>query len=121
MVKELSKSGYDGPPIRGPEYLMPHACFACRKSWKLPAESTAKCPECGGGLADMGRHFRVPKKRDKDGWVLAEKLWTAGYRFWSTRNWDAEPYPTDHRDVEDWIAANPDHRKRIGPDLRHQD
>ena len=41
------------PPFhRGPEYLIAHACFPCRKSFKmepLDSDKKHKCPDCGGG------------------------------------------------------------------------
>lgn len=95
---------------RGPECLWPHACFACRKSWKLAEASTAKCPECGGALHWMGRAFKVPGRRDDEQWAKVEALWTAGFRFLSHTRWrEVEPYPERLRDVADFVRHNPDH------------
>jgi hypothetical protein len=49
------------PYFRGPDYLIAHACFACRKSSKRPGNVNHGCPECGKPLALMGRTFRIPK------------------------------------------------------------
>lgn len=105
------------PPYhRGPECLWPHACFSCRKSWKLAEASTAKCPECGGELHWMGRAFKVPRKTDKEQWSKVEALWRAGYRFINHTGWrDVEPYPDRLRDVEDFVRKNPGHPFRVEP------
>ena len=49
-------------------YIIAHACFKCRKSFKLEAKTQdqriAKCPECGNEIILMGRAFKpqiVPK------------------------------------------------------------
>lgn len=102
-------------PLRGPEYLVAHACFGCRKSWKVPADSSAGCPGCGLVLHWMGRSFKAPKKSDTEQWAKVEALWSAGFRFGSYRSHpDAEPLPKRLRDVEDFIRRNPDHPMRAG-------
>jgi len=121
--KELLRA-LNGPPassrantqsyLRGKAQLWPHACFDCRKSWKLPDASSAKCPQCGSRLHDMGRGFRAPRKDAKAQWRKVEALWTAGFRFPSTASGrDAEPYPKRLREVDDFIRRNPDHPLRI--------
>jgi predicted RNA-binding Zn-ribbon protein involved in translation (DUF1610 family) len=101
-------------PDRGPECLWPHACFSCRKSWKLAEASSAKCPECGDELHWMGRAFKVPRKADKEQWSKVEALWRAGYRFINHSRWrEAEPYPDRFRDVEDFVRNNPQHPFRV--------
>lgn len=102
------------PHHRGPECLWPHACFDCRKSWKLVEGSSAKCPECGGDLHSMGRGFKVPRKADKEQWAKVRALWMAGFRFPNHTRWrEAEPFPERLRDVEDFIRRNPDHPFRV--------
>jgi DNA-directed RNA polymerase subunit RPC12/RpoP len=116
LPKELSKSGKDGPPQRGPQYLTPHACFHCRKSWKQADESSHVCPDCGSRLANMGRHFKAPKRSSINEWQAVEKLVRAGFRFWSTRNYpDSEPLPGRLTEVEDFIDRNPKHRFKFEP------
>ena len=103
------------PPIhRGAVVLWPHACFQCRKSWKLTEETNAKCPECSGELRPMGRAFKVPKKSDKEQWAKVEALWRAGFRFVNHDRWQkAEPFPERLREVDDFIQRNPDHPFRV--------
>ena len=108
--KELSKSGKD-EMIRGPDYLMPNACFECRKSWKRVEKGPGKCPSCGGLLYEMGRKFKVPKSRDKEQWEIIELLRKAGYSFW-TSDYGGEPIPTKKTEVPSWIKQNPKHRLR---------
>jgi DNA-directed RNA polymerase subunit RPC12/RpoP len=104
-----------GPPkqfyFRG-QRLFPHACFECRKSWKIPEESTARCPECGNTLHWMGRAFRTPRRSDKQQWLKVRKLWMAGFRFFVNTHWrkpEPEPFPERLQDVEDFIRRNQDH------------
>lgn len=94
--------------------LWPHACFSCRKSWKLSEESKAACPSCRAPLAWMGRAFKPPRSLDTEQWEKVRRLWEAGFRFSShERGRDAELYPERLREVEDFIARNPDHAFRI--------
>ncbi|MBX7539655.1 hypothetical protein [Qipengyuania sphaerica] len=100
------------PPARegGPAYLTAHACFDCRKSWKLSEESEATCPDCGEEAHYMGRSFKAPKKSDVKQWRKVELLWLAGFRFHTnTRSRKIAPYPEHLREVEKFILDNPDH------------
>lgn len=102
------------PYHRGPAYLVAHACFDCRKSWKRPEECGQSCPECGKSLAQMGRTFRAPPMRKVDQWEKVRRLWNAGFRFWSYRSFpDAERYPDSLRDVDAFIRRNRDHPMKV--------
>jgi len=98
---------------RGPEYLIAHACFDCRKSWKVRAETGAVCPQCASPLHEMGRAFKAPKKSDAEQWEKVETLWSAGFRFWSVGSTAVEPLPDRLRDVDDFLRRNPDHPARL--------
>lgn len=99
---------------RGPDYLVAHACFNCRKSWKASEKSTATCPQCAGALHWMGRAFRAPKKSDLEQWKKVELLWGAGFRFLPNTGWrDVEPYPDRLREVAAFIASNSEHPFRV--------
>jgi hypothetical protein len=98
---------------RGPEYLIAHACFECRKSWKVRADTGAVCPQCAAPLHEMGRAFKAPKKPDVEQWQKVEALWRAGFRFWSIWSTEVEPLPDGLRDVDDFIRRNPDHPARL--------
>jgi RNA polymerase subunit RPABC4/transcription elongation factor Spt4 len=105
---------YVPPYHRGPDYLVAHACFGCRKSWKLAEENTAICPDCGNAVHWMGRAFKAPKKSDIEQWKKVETLWQAGFRFLSHTGWrEVEPYPERFRDVENFIQLNPQHPFRF--------
>lgn len=105
---------YIPPHHRGPDYLVAHTCFNCRKSWKLHEKSSAVCPECGKPLNWMGRAFKAPKKTDAEQWEKIEMLWRAGFRFFpTTRGRQVEPYPERLRDVSSFIASNLDHPFRV--------
>ncbi|MEJ6010854.1 hypothetical protein [Novosphingobium aquae] len=103
------------PPLhRGPDYLTAHACFACRKSWKLSEDSAAVCPQCGKYAHFMGRAFKAPKMSDKEQWKKVETLWLAGYRFFPNTGWrEVEPYPDRLREVDGFIRCNPMHPFRV--------
>jgi len=73
-----------------------------------PFTGVHSCPECMGEVFDMGRSFKVPKKSDHEQWAKVQKLYLAGFRFFSYRSYpDAEPLPGRLRDVEDFILRNP--------------
>lgn len=46
---------YVPPYHRRPDYLIAHACFDCRKSWKWHGDTAHSCPQCRGPLAMMGQ------------------------------------------------------------------
>lgn len=101
-------------PVGGPTYLVAHACFECRKSWKLADKQAAICPQCRSELSRMGRGFKAPKKSDLEQWKKVEALWRAGFRFPSHESWRRiEPYPERFREVEAFIRENPDHPFRV--------
>ena len=118
MRRAIDNRKVSGPKVapyhRGPDYLVAHACFVCRKSWKRPGELDHICPECRMPLAMMGRSFRAPAARKQDQWEKVRSLWNAGFRFWSYRSFpDAEKYPEDLREVDAFILRNRDHPMRI--------
>ena len=93
---------------------MAHACFDCRKGWKLAEEAAGKCPQCAGPLRWMGRAFKAPKKIDLEQWKKVEALWRAGFRFLShTGRQKVQPYPEQFRDVDAFIRENSDHPFRV--------
>ncbi len=102
------------PRATATPYSIAHACFSCRKSFKKANFKDPKCPDCEGTLHVMGRSFKAPKKSDSERWKKVEKLWNAGFRFWSYRSHpDGEPFPARLRDVDAFIKANPNHPMRI--------
>jgi ssDNA-binding Zn-finger/Zn-ribbon topoisomerase 1 len=105
---------YVPPYHHGADYLVAHACFECRKSWKLAEENTAICPDCGNSVHWMGRAFKAPKKSDIEQWKKVEALWRAGFRFLPNTGWrQVEPYPDRFRDVEKFVQLNPNHPFRF--------
>ena len=108
-------AGPNVPPYhRGPAYLVPHACFGCRKSWKLAENASGVCPHCGDVAHSMGRAFKAPRRGDTDQWRKVEALWRAGFRFLSNAgSYGGAPYPKELRDVEAFIIDNPMHPFRV--------
>ena len=63
----------------------------------------------------MGRSFKAPKTNDVEQWKKAERLWEAGFRFFSYRSFPgAEPLPVRLSEVEAFIGRNPNHPARVG-------
>jgi len=123
ILMDLGLKDYPSLPprqtMKGPAYRIAHACFDCRKSFKIevnfgePTEEH-KCPQCGSRLEYMGRSFRSPKTRDADQWKKVEKLIRAGFVFSSYRQFpDAEPMPDTLCEVDAFIDRNPKHPMRI--------
>jgi hypothetical protein len=109
-------------------YNFQHACFQCRKVFKLAyqtkehlraawlsrrisgsrptnafQESQHVCPQCGGEVEMMGRAFRAPRSNDLDAWRGVELLVPAGFRFFS---YSSGGYPSGVRAIREFIAAN---------------
>jgi len=109
-------------------YNLQHACFRCRKVFRLayhtkehlraawlsrrisgrrPASEFQEpehiCPQCGGPVEMMGRAFRAPRADDLDGWRGVELLVQAGFRFFS---YSSGGYPSGIRAIQEFIAAN---------------
>jgi len=103
-------------PFQSRDYLVAHACFSCRKSFKrVPQnEMVVICPQCGAPSAEMGRSFKAPRKSEIKQWQKVEWLWNAGYRFHTnTGRHDVVPYPDKLSGVEQFIADNPCHPYRL--------
>lgn len=118
ISKAIGNRAISGPDAgvrtRGPDYLIAHACFDCRKSWKVSQESNATCPQSAGSLHWMGRAFKAPKKSDVEQWKKVELLWRAGFRFMPNTGWrDVEPYPERLREVAAFIEGNREHPFRV--------
>jgi hypothetical protein len=104
---------YVAPYLRGPIYRVAHACFDCRKSWKVLPDRAPVCPQCALPLREMGRAFRAPAKTNIKQWKKVEALWNQGFRFWSVGSTEVEPLPEKLADVQDFIRRNPNHPARL--------
>jgi len=102
---------------RFPNYLIAHACFDCRKSFKysIKPETSPSCPQCGELLFIMGRSFKAPRKSDQKQWLKVEKLRKAGFLF-PTNTDESAGYPEKLNEVDDFIQNNPHHKFRRQPD-----
>lgn len=56
---------------------MAFACFDCQKSFKREVkypssanDDIKNCPNCGGEVQNMGRHFKAPKSGDRKQWEI---------------------------------------------------
>jgi hypothetical protein len=98
-----------------PQYLIAHACFACRKSFKIAprGDTSAVCPSCGGPLHLMGRSFKAPPAKDSEQWAKVQALYNAGFRFFSYRSVDGPPLPERLVEVDAFIRDNPAHPLRV--------
>lgn len=48
-------------------------CFDCRYTTKSQWVGAMRCPHCQKPLENVGKHFRVPPKKDRAGWVASER------------------------------------------------
>ena len=105
-------------------YRIAHACFNCRKSFKIEIEylnytGGHKCPQCGNELEYMGRSFKAPKQKDIKQWEKVRRLIEAGFIFFSYRCFpEAESLPETLQEVDAFIQRNPNHPMRLGIWLR---
>jgi hypothetical protein len=113
-----------GHPIQGLSrkthvYLVAHACFECRSTFKKPPVNPASqtghiCPRCKSALHEMGRSFRAPAKNDLDGWKKVQALFAHGFRYFSYRSFENCPrLPERFRNVEAFVRAYPNHPFRV--------
>ena len=113
-----------GRPIKGLRtkthvYLVAHACFECRSTFKKRRVEAANqtgyiCPRCKSVLHEMGRSFRAPAKDDSDGWKKVQALYAHGFRFFSYRSFENCPrLPERFRDVDAFVRAYPNHPFRV--------
>ena len=102
--------------LPSPQYLIAHACFACRKSFKRAPRSGSgvTCPNCGDALHEMGRSFKAPPAKDLEQWAKVQALYNAGFRFFSYRSVDGPPLPVKLSEVEAFVRDNPNHPLRVG-------
>ena len=98
-----------------PQYLIAHACFDCRKSFKVAPrpDPVAVCPSCGGTIYEMGRSFKAPPAKDLEQWAKVQALFAAGFRFFSYRSTSGPSLPDRLADVEAFIRDNPAHPIRV--------
>ncbi|WP_444901268.1 hypothetical protein ACJJIG_16520 [Microbulbifer sp. SSSA007] len=108
------------PFHRGPEYLVAHVCFNCRKSYKRPVEYSGKkatrchpCPGCGECMHEMGRSFKAPKAVDKRQWRKVQILFAAGFRFISCGSHEGAKLPAELSELEGFLINNQVHPLKV--------
>lgn len=102
--------------FRGPEYLIAHACFNCRKSFKQPVENSETdrtCPECSSPIYEMGRSFKAPKSSDLKQWMKVRLLYAEGFRFFGCGSRGGEKLPKNLVDLEQFLKENPAHPLKV--------
>jgi hypothetical protein len=63
-------------------YRFPFVCFACRKSFKYPAQPEPRvCPQCRRPMERLSRKFSAPKSTDLMQWRKVQYLVEHGFRF----------------------------------------
>jgi hypothetical protein len=98
-----------------PQYLVAHACFECRKSFKIaprPGRS-AVCPNCASEIHEMGRSFKMAPARDAEQWAKVQALYDAGFRFSGYRSKSGPPLPDRLAQVPAFLKDNPAHPLRV--------
>ena len=131
-VAELGSVRPHSPPVKIKRYRynIQHACFACRKVFKLPSTEKEqarsawlsrrylsgrsptqpspefaphRCPECSGTLEMLGRAFRAPRRQDRDAWERVRLLVQGGCRFFS---YSSGGYPVEStREVREFLVG----------------
>ncbi|RMA63351.1 hypothetical protein C8C96_4438 [Acidovorax sp. 100] len=85
-MKKFRHHSYFAKPRQEQQYLFPHVCFSCRKSFKKPMRVLPRlCPQCQGPMVMLNRKFSAPKMTDVDQWRKVEYLVSQGFRFQSIR------------------------------------
>lgn len=115
MASALPVSATQSNHMPSPQYLVAHACFDCRKSFKVaPREAfAATCPNCGNAIHEMGRSFKAPPVKDTEQWAKVQALYQAGFRFFSYRSTLGPPLPDKLSELEAFIRDNPAHPLRV--------
>ncbi len=117
------------------QFLHNFACFDCQISFKRPAtkdsssgsahlaesELVHTCPNCRHKMAFMGRNFSTPSKSDNSGWIAAQALWEAGFRFSGSGSHSDPPLPRTKQEVGEFIKLNPKHYQKIAPNEKWSD
>jgi len=101
---------------RGPEYLVAHACFICRKSYKRRVNNVDikhHCPECNNEMYAMGRSFKAPKTSDLKQWKKVQLLYAEGFRFVGSGYHEGENLPKSLSEVDAFLRRNLDHPLKI--------
>ncbi|MBN6114094.1 hypothetical protein HDC36_003475 [Xanthomonas sp. JAI131] len=98
-----------------PHYLIAHACFECRKSFKIAPRPgySAVCPNCAGEIHEMGRSFKAPRAKDTEQWAKVQALYEAGFRFSSYRSTSGPALPDRLAQVPAFLRDNPAHPLRV--------
>lgn len=76
------------------KYKSHYACFNCRKGFKRKLlrdvtgndkfqDKEARCPECGGLMANMGKDFETPPRHQLKAWKHLKDLYIVGITFHS--------------------------------------
>ena len=98
-------------PFSSRSYLTAHACFSCRKSFKLSYGEGHVCPECSKAIYLMGRAFKAPKQRNDEQWRKVQKLYALGFRF-NRYGGDYLSLPERLKEVDRFVEENPEHKLR---------
>lgn len=96
-------------------YLVAHACFACRRTFKraLRADRHVLCPACGEPVYPMGRAFKAPARGARGQWAKVQLLYAHGFRFGRYRSYDGPTLPRRLSEVAQFVKDNPRHPLRV--------
>ena len=83
----MSNKDYFSPTeskMRSGGYLLPNACFECRKVFRKPeSEASWTCPNCANLMVALNRKFSAPKSTDIKQWGKVRFLVEHGFLFHS--------------------------------------
>lgn len=63
-----------------------YVCLECRTTAKREHGMAPKCQHCGLPMRSVGKHYRVPKRRDNKGWAKVA-VWLNELRWWHHGRW----------------------------------
>ena len=96
-----------------------NTCFHCRKVFAYGAERMI-CPQCGGPLHDLGRHFKAPRRNDLKQWQKVERLFQHGYVFDYNRSDYYVRLPKRLNEVDAFLEANEREKRRHEAEHKRQ-
>jgi DNA-directed RNA polymerase subunit RPC12/RpoP len=100
-------------------YNTSFVCLSCQKSFKRQSNAAKSvsdilpCPECGGPSYNFGRHFKAPKRTDKQQWQKIKFLFEHGFRFQKIRKGSGHhntiAYPETLAEAKEFVVKYKDY------------
>lgn len=121
------------------KYKSHYACFSCRKAFKRKLlrdvtgdddfeQKEARCPDCGGLMADMGKDFEAPPRKQVKKWEHLKDLYSVGITFHSCGCYGPGYIPADKERLIAYLQEDLERfkhqlnfwRKRVEPETQSE-